>query len=202
MVARLVEVFDHGDLAPRIERSTGDHLGEQVRIDEPRARERREMTPGHEQAKCEPVQVFVAAARRADLRGRRRELGRVEHDEIEGGSGVAEFAKIREDVGLDPFDRGDAVEVGIVASDARAPASTSRRSRHSPRRRASPRRRTRRCSRTSSTRAAATRSAGDETAVVPLIEVEARLVSAADIDQIATTVFDDLHIGRWFGARE
>ena len=103
MIGARAEAADDRGIRVRIERRTGDDLAEQLRVDAARAGECREQAPWPQQLQRQQVHVLVGARRALGMRGRRREFRRVEHDEVESGTAVAQLPQLGERVGLDPI---------------------------------------------------------------------------------------------------
>ena len=103
MIGARTEALD--DLRPHagIERRAGDDLLEQIGGHAARAGEGHQQPARAQQLEREQVDVLVGARRRLGMRGGRRELGRVEDDQVELAARVAQAAQLAEHVAVDPF---------------------------------------------------------------------------------------------------
>ena len=101
VVGRGAEALDDLRVAARVERGAGDDRLEQVGGTPPEQEKVASRPPGASSLSAQQVDVLVGARRVLHLRRGRRELRRVEHDEVELRVLVAQLAQVREDVGLD-----------------------------------------------------------------------------------------------------
>ena len=148
--------------------------------------------PGAQQLQREQVDVLVGARRALRVRGGRRELGRIEHDEVERGALVAQPPQLGEDVRLEPLR-------ALAAASAGLSATFSRRERQRVGR-AVDRSHVRRAAGERGQREAAgvaeriqhppvaRRASRTRRAIVALVEVEAGLLARDDVDAVDEAV--------------
>src|SRR5262249_2714864 len=192
MVRGRTEATDHRCADSGVESGSGENLLEQLRRHSAGAGESREQSSRSQQLEREEVRVLIRARGLLGVSRRRRELRRVEHDEIECRSRVAEPAKLREDVGVAPVDAGG---IESVRSDVLAGERQRRGGAVDGEDRA---------------RAAGKRSTGEATAVAEavediassgersnatsvraLVEIEAAFLPLSDVDAVAESAFED-----------
>ena len=103
MIGRLLEVGQDLGIHAGIQGSRGDDLLEQGRIHPAGAGTGDQQAARAQQLEGQQVDILVAAGGLLGLGGGRGELGRVEHDQVEGTRLVTEFAQELEDI---PFQDG------------------------------------------------------------------------------------------------
>ena len=126
--------------------------------------------------------------------GSRRELRRIEDDQVERSRGVAQLAQPSEHVGLQPLRAGcgeGRVARDVVARESqRLGRAVDRNHVRSTTRERCKRESTRIAERVQ--HATVPRMCADERAIVTLVEVEARLLAADDVDTVMQAGFDDV----------
>src|SRR6185503_12917379 len=100
MVGRGAEALDDLRIGGGIDRGTGDDRLEKLCGHAARARERREQAARFQQLQREQVDVLVGACGVLRQGRGRRELRRVEDDEIERAAAIAQLPQMREHIGL------------------------------------------------------------------------------------------------------
>ena len=103
MVRGLIEPADDLRVHAGIQRSVGDDLLEESRIDPAGAGKGHQHTPGPQQLEPQQVDILVAAGGFLRLGGRGSKLGRVEDDQVILLASVPQRAQLLEDVPGDPF---------------------------------------------------------------------------------------------------
>src|SRR5690349_143767 len=86
-----------------VERRAGNDFLEKLDGDAAGAGERHQQAAWTQELEGKQVDVLVGARRLVDVRNRRRELGRIEHDEIEAARLIAESPQRLEYIAFDPF---------------------------------------------------------------------------------------------------
>ena len=186
-----------------VDRGARDDLLEEIGRHAARARERGEHAAGLEHLEREQVDVLVRAGSALRVRRGRRELRRIEDDEVERRARVAQAAQVDERVRLDPL-AARRVEAR-VARDVRARL----RDRVG---RAVDGRRARGAARERGEREAAgvaehvqhappARERAHDAPVVALVEIEARLLARDRIDAVRDAVLDDREVARQLAVR-
>jgi hypothetical protein len=194
-----LETLDQVGVDPGVHAGAGDDLLEQLGADAAAARVGGQQAARHEQFERQAVDVLVGAAGALGVRGRGGELGRIEHDGIEGPPILEELAQHGVDVGIQRLMvRGlEAVEQhmlagahqrragGIDAEHLVGPAG-QRRHRKAP------------CVRVAVQHPAAAElahPAGEIGAVVALVQVVAGLVALGHVELQAPARLLELHLG-------
>ncbi|ABA48730.1 hypothetical protein BURPS1710b_0391 [Burkholderia pseudomallei 1710b] len=198
MIDARAEPLEDARVDLRVGRRARDDLLEQVHVDRAGARVREQQAARAQQLQAAQVDVLVRARRAIDAVARRRELRRIEHDQVEALAFVDEAAQRLERVGVEPL-RARGVEAvrGDVALRERERVAR-RIDRHDPLR-AALERREREAARVAEAvqHVAIARVLRDERAVLALVDVEARLVAVAHVDVIQHAVLvRDQRVGR------
>ena len=103
MIGRPGQATHDARLAPGIVRGAGDDLLEQFQPDAAGTGVGHQQAAWLEQAEAEQVDVLVGARCALGMGGRRRELGRIEDDQVEQPAILAEIAQRLKDIGLPPL---------------------------------------------------------------------------------------------------
>src|SRR3990172_5288841 len=190
VIRRLAQRSLEDDVGAGVLRRAGDDLLEQLRPDSSGAGERHQASAGPQQLERQQVDVLVAARRPLDLAGGGSEARRVQDDGVERPPLVAQLPQLDENISGDEF---GSFRIEVVAGQV------LRRHLQRPRRAVDREDPARPCAQRRDREAARIaervqyvlpgKHLAGKSAILPLVEIEPRLVAFDDIDQEGQAVF-------------